>query len=255
MLTTIKTRILRLPFFRAVNQLRYVDFDPIYNTNHLDDSYYEKVKNLGDIELEHQIGRLTHYKKILSEIAQENLVGDVVEFGTWRGFSLIWIGILMQDMALFSKKIIGIDGFVGLPESEGEFSAGAFENTSKDFVSTMVKRSKYLYDVIKKNIHIEEALFSKKKYIIDTLRKYSKNGYVFIHIDCDLSSSAQEIFTILEEGKVMADTCYILFDDYGSVSNLHVTIEQFVERMRKGWHVTEHSHTNLTKNFKFVRKT
>jgi len=221
----------------------------IYNPNDLNDDYYNRIKDAGDIELEHQIGRITNYKKILSEINQEKTSGDIIEFGTFQGFSLLWIAHLNERLGMFNKKIVGLDGFVGLPNSEGGFFKGQFNDTSIKKTKNNLKYNKDLYEITKHNIKIEKFLYSEDRKILERLEQLKTKKFCFIHIDCDISSSVREIFMILKAGDLMSNKCYILFDDYGCVDSYAKTVDAIMEELKSNWSVSIHSSTKLTKNF------
>lgn len=225
--------------------------DKIYRVEDLNDSYYSKIKISGDTELEHQIGRLTNFKKIVDEIESKKINGDVVEFGTWRGFSLLWIAYFLERAGVFNKKIIGVDGFVGLPNTEGVFLKNAFNDTSERLCRDNIMFSKDLYHSTKKNISIEKNLYSEKSSI---LNKIGGKKFCLIHIDCDISSSLLEIFSILEDGSLIGDTCYLCFDDYGVMDSYKKTVDELVKTLDKKWTIKDHSKTSLTKNFLLERR-
>jgi hypothetical protein len=208
------------PFLRNIQALRFDTLDLIYHPEDLNDEYYSKIASAGDTELEHQIGRLTNYRTILTSIASDNLPGDIIEFGTWKGFSMLWIAYLTERLALFNKKIIGIDGFVGLPSSEGAFARGDFSDVTLSECRRNLLRSSHLYDVTKKQITVEPYLYSQKYEIIRKVHDIGVSRFVFAHIDCDISESAREVLAILNEGDLLADKCYLLFDDYGCKTRL-----------------------------------
>ncbi len=223
-----------------------------YKTEDLNKEYYAKIKNLGHRELEHQIGRLTNFREIIRDCA--DLQGDFIEFGSWRGFSLLWIAYFMERNAIFSKKLIGLDGFIGLPYTDGGFRRGKFANTSRKECRDNLVKSDELYSEIKKNIFVGKALYSEKEKILNYLRRLNAQKLCFVHIDCDISQSAREIFDILTEGDLIADKAYILFDDYGIEPTLREEIDRFLNSMESSWDIRVHSETNLTKNYLFIRK-
>ena len=119
-----------------------------YNPDDLSSEYYEKIKER-KWELEHQIGRLTNFKKIIEHCA--SLKGDFVEFGCYRGFSVLWTAYLAERNAIF-RKIIGLDGFTGLPYSDDEFRKGRFADTTPKKCLNNIIKSDEIYDETKKNI-------------------------------------------------------------------------------------------------------
>lgn len=223
----------------------------IYNPLDLNTEYYEKIKDLNR-DFEHQIGRLSNFKKII-EVCQ-SLEGDFIEFGSWQGFSLLWIAYFMERNAIFTKKLIGLDGFVGLPYTDGIFDKFAFSDTSLKLCRKNLLENRILYDETKRNIFIEKFLYKQKESILQFLKKKEIEKFCFIHIDCDVSRSAEEIFEILLDGKYLADKCYILFDDYGCESGLRQTIDGILKRLEENWQIETHSGTKLTKNFILDRR-
>ena len=97
-------------------------------------------------------------------------------------------------------------------------------------------------------------MYNEKTAILSYLKKLGTKKFCFIHIDCDVSLSAQEIFTLLAEGDLLADKAYILYDDYGIEARLRTVVEEFNKSKQSEWNVTVHSETLLTKNFLFTKK-
>jgi hypothetical protein len=221
-----------------------------YNPDDLNLEYYNKIKNSKFHELEHQIGRLTNFKNIIKLCA--SLEGDIVEFGCYRGFSILWIAYLSERIASF-KKIIGLDGFIGLPYGDDKFRKGRFSDTTAKKCLNNIIKSDELYEETKRNIYIGKFLYEEKGSILKYFKKLKIDKFCFIHIDCDVSQSAREIFDILIEGNLIADECYILYDDYGIENKLRDVINGFNKKMEINWNIEEHSKTKFTKNF-FLQK-
>ncbi|MFZ3069230.1 MAG: TylF/MycF/NovP-related O-methyltransferase [Microgenomates group bacterium] len=224
----------------------------IYNINDLNKKYYDKIKNTGNREFEHQIGRLINFKKIISKCS--GLKGEFIEFGSWRGFSLLWIAYFMERFAIINKKLIGIDGFIGLPYEDKLFFKGQFNNTSLRLCKKNVLNSNILYPETIKQIHIKKYLYRQKQEILKYLMTINVKGFCFIHIDCDVSQSAIEIFDILIDGDLIADKAYILFDDYGCDSGLRRVVDKFLKKISDDWIIKVDSNTKFTKNYLLIKK-
>lgn len=221
--------------------------NPIYRVEDINHEYYDKVKNIKNSELEHQIGRLINFRKIIKQCRE--LDGEFIEFGTWRGFSMLWIAYFMQASAIFGKKFVGLDGFIGLPYQDGVFDKFAFSDTSLKSCRKNIYENDLLYDEIKKNIIIEKFLYKNKLGILNFIKRNNLKKFCFIHIDCDVSQSAKEIFSLLLDGNMIANKAFILFDDYGCDSKLKESINMIFKKMESKWIIQEHSKTILTKNF------
>lgn len=223
----------------------------IYKEQDLNVFYYKKVKELGNTELEHQIGRLINFRRTISNI--DMMTGDMVEFGSWRGFSLLWIAYLLERQGIFNKKLLGIDGFTGLPYTDGIFSKYDFSDTSLKICRENIYKSDLIYPITKKNTFILKSFFKEQTNIIDFIKKEKFKKFCFIHIDCDVSQSVVEIFDLLLKYNLIADSAYILFDDYYCQSKFQKTVEKIFSEMREKWIIKKHSNTDLTQNF-FIKK-
>jgi hypothetical protein len=246
-------KILHLPgFYQAYNfKENLKKMELVYKQEDLNDDYYSKIKDIGSNELEHQIGRLKNFKKIVSECAQ--LEGDFIEFGSWKGFSLLWIAYFMERNAIFDRRLFGIDGFIGLPYADGGFSKGMFADTSLTVCRKNVLRNDSLYQETRKNIFIEKFLYKDNEKIGRYLKKSGSKKLCFIHIDCDVSRSAEEIFSLLIDKELIAEKAFILFDDYGWETGIRDVIHKFMEKINQDFYIEVHSETRFTKNY-FLRK-
>lgn len=236
-------------FLRNLNDMRYEKLRLRYNPADLTPEYYKKVKHI--TELEHQIGRLQNFKTIIEDIQKRNIPGDFIEFGVWQGFSLLWTGYFCQRSGLLDRRLIGVDGFIGLPNDDGDFKKAMFSNTSRKTCEHRLIASSDLYPDIKRQISIHESLFGE----VDKMKRIlSGKKFVFLHIDCDIGSAAIDLFKRFKENDSLADECFILFDDYGCVSTLKDVVDDEFKQLEKDWQITTHSETNLTKNFHLIRK-
>ncbi len=262
LLSPLKDRLLQGPLAYKLYQrnkewkkrraLSKPQLDMVYKLQDLTPAYYQKALRSQDPELEHQIGRLINFKAIMATLS--SMPGNLIEFGTWRGFSLLWIAYFIEREGIFNKKIVGLDSFEGLPYSDGEFRQHAFATTSLSLCRSNLLGSKQLYKATKKNILIDKFHFKDTKAIQAYLRRHQLTQFCFIHIDCDVSQSFLEIWDLLITHNLMAPQAYLLFDDYGCESNLQIVVDRAFAGLNGQWEITPHSETKLTKNFLFTRK-
>jgi len=249
MLYRLKQQVLASPFLRNLNDMRYTRMTLEYDPADLTPEYYERIKHI--TELEHQIGRLQNFRAIIQDIAGKDIKGDFIEFGTWRGFSLLWTAYFCQRAALFDRAIIGVDGFVGLPNSDGDFRLGQFSDVTRKICEHNLRAATELYGQIKARIAIHEALFDDARKMRPIL---AGKKFAFVHIDCDIGSAAFTLFRRIQETDCLADTCYLLFDDYGCESSLRSVVDKELRALEPHWSITPHSSTKLTKNVRLNRK-
>lgn len=135
-----------------------------------------------------------NYNRVpLFQIAKNNSLPDglVLEFGVWSGESIV------QIQNIFGSDVYGFDSWYGLPETDKYFIKGEFNRNGK---KPEINNSK---------IHLIDGWFSQ------TIEPWSKQhpGHIrFVNVDSDVYSSANEIFTTLQDRFVKGTTIY--FDEY-----------------------------------------
>lgn len=130
----------------------------------------------------------------LSYAVRRSVFGHVCEFGVQNG------GTLHVLADYFRPRVVhGFDSFIGLPE---EWRKNAFNVTPK---GAMAVQS---LPIVRENARLVAGWFQ------DTLPKWlaTNNGPMgFVHIDCDLYSSASCVLTLLKS-RLIAGTV-IVFDE------------------------------------------
>ena len=161
-----------------------------------------------------RIGKLLYQYEIYKKIT--DLPGDILEFGVFKGASLIrfltYRSILENN---FSRKIIGFDTFSKFPMQKEksdikiikEFTLDAGNPISKDELNSIL---------IKKRFENFELIEGK---VEDTLKKFiekNRNTKIsLLHLDMDVYKPTKYVLDILE--KRIVKNGIILIDDYGTM--------------------------------------
>jgi len=205
---------------------------------------YENYKYIR--EAEHQIGRFINMQKILKEIEDTSLIGDLVEFGTWQGQ-----GLRLFDLAITHKtnrKLVGIDSFEGLPETSTVWHKGTFSNTSKDMVAKTLDSNIKNFD----SVELIQGWFDNPSVANELYEKVKDISIV--HLDADLASSTTTALNILEkymEGRT--SPMFLLFDDWGCHPNeVPEAFNSWLASVKSKYNIQEEivGYTNLTRYFK-----
>ena len=204
-------------------------------------------QNIKLSEVEHQVGRYLNMKDIISEIKKENIEGDVLEFGTWQGLSLLILSKLFADS---NRKFIGIDSFEGLPETSTIWTKGAFSNTTYNLALQNI--SEHCFN--KQSFKLIKGWFNDKS-VADSLYNETSN-ICLIHFDADLGSSTSQALKIIEPYlKNRNKPIYFLFDDWGCHQD--EVPESFLEWLKTKqfiYNFSAHkiSTTRLTRYYKII---
>jgi len=171
-----------------------------------DISFYKS--NIRYRELEHQVGRFLNIKKIVEKIEGEDIKGDIIEFGVWKGLSLSLFDLCFENKF---RNLIGIDNFSGLPITWGIWKKGSFSNTSENIVLDNYYNSSSLE---KMNLRLIRGQFDDPK-VAEHLYKATKDLCI-IHFDLDLGFSLNHALKIIEPYlKNRKRSYFFLFDDWG----------------------------------------
>ena len=176
----------------------------------------------------YRIGNLLSHYEIYKKVL--NIPGSVLEFGVFKGCSLIqWATFRELLENENSRKIVGFDMFGPFPQSKKIKSDELFiEKWNKSFEGTFVSKEELEKSFTHKgngNILLIEGD------IRETLPKYLKQNPAFkislLHIDTD----------VYEPCKVVLELCWdrvvrggiILFDDYSVIEGETVAIDEFIK--------------------------
>ncbi len=144
--------------------------------------------------------------------------GDVLEFGTFRGFSAYLMAQLIKELQ-YETHLYLFDSFEGLPEASSPVDKNSYE-------IAMNKRWKKgnMFPGGKIEVLIEKALtkiIPREKLTIvkgfyeDTLdASIPKTKAALINVDCDLYCSAKIVLEKILEKDILQDGCLLLLDDY-----------------------------------------
>ena len=181
---------------------------------HWGDLVYRNTPNAIS-KIVYDMGRASLFKEERQEsfmhafehIARENIDGDYLEFGCYRGASLIMAGKIASRLKLRSMRFFAFDSFEGLPASEGRlFRKGAYSCSLQAFNEYVTKAGIPASRVVPVAGMYENTLTE------DLKRRHSMRKAALIHIDCNLYSSTQEALRFIED--LLGVGSVLIFDDW-----------------------------------------
>lgn len=201
-------------------------------------------------EMEHQKGRFLNMSKIKDEIELADYEGDILEFGTWQGLSLILLSMLFSQ-GHHRRMAIGIDSFEGLPISSTIWEKGGFNNTSIDVAQNNLKKFARLFEN-RIDTKLIKGWFDDPK-VQQELRNLALDP-ILVHFDADLGVSTSQALTIVEPFlQDRQKPVYFLFDDWGChPDEVPDAFFNWLEKFRLGKqvHITKLSSTRFTRYYR-----
>ena len=171
------------------------------------------------------------YKKII------NLPGDVVEFGVFKGNSIIQFATFRELLENeHSRKIVGFDMFGNFPHRREARGGGIasdkkfIDKWNEQFDNEFLSKDEIAQAISDKNIGNVELIEGN---ILDTLEPYiEKNPQLriaLLHIDVDVYEPAKfalnKLFNRIVRGGV------VVFDDYATIEGETLAVEEFFSDM------------------------
>lgn len=155
---------------------------------------------------------LNNIEEIMNIIIKENIVGDILEAGVWRGGASIFIKKMLQYYNI-NKKLYVCDSYEGMPkpqthkytkdDNDTHYLKNSYLGVSLDIVQNNFKK----YDAIDDNVIFLKGWFS------DTLKNPDINKLCLLRMDGDMYSSTMDILNNLYD-KVSTGG-FVIIDDYG----------------------------------------
>ena len=108
-----------------------------------------------------------------------------------------------------NQNFIGIDTFLGLPESSTVWTKGQFSNTSLDICEKNIR--KWINPLSK--LELIQGRFNDSNVIMRLLKYHDISVF---HFDADLGSSTEEALQVVKLClSTKQESVYFLFDDWG----------------------------------------
>jgi tetratricopeptide (TPR) repeat protein len=144
--------------------------------------------------------------KLLAEIRDKNIEGDIVEFGIYQGWWINFLYRTTEELGL-NRRLYGFDSFEGLSDPHPEHDqaywkkgqyACSLEQVSVNVQAALRPRLKLVKGFFEKSLHSAEALVAGK--------------FSYVRIDCDIYLPALDCLRYL--GPRLADGAIVVFDDW-----------------------------------------
>jgi O-methyltransferase len=172
--------------------------------------------------------RYEGYRKIAGMIRKNSVEGDYLEFGVYKGTSLIQFYNLFKKSGLNDIRLFAFDAFQGLPGSEGNtFQKGEFFFPKKSFIRRIKKAG-----VNPERVIIVEGFFNESL-TAEVKKQHGLSKAAVIHVDCDLYESTTDVLRFCQE--LVQEGTVLIFDDYLSFQNETDPTQYGEEKAFKEW--------------------
>lgn len=170
------------------------------------------------------VKRLENLRTLTESALVEDIPGDFIETGVWRGGACILMRGLLAAYGVIDRKVVVADSFEGLPPpDEGRFPADAGD-THHQFhqLAIPLESVQAHFDAYGLLDHQVEFL---KGWFSDTLPTLANRRFAVIRLDGDMYQSTMEALDNLYDR--LSPGGFVIIDDYGAVPACRAAVEDF----------------------------
>lgn len=169
--------------------------------------------------------RLRHLRNLVERTIREDVPGDYIETGVWRGGACILMKGVLAAHNVFDRLVYCADTFSGLPKPDPKFPADKRDRLHKFrelAVSEETVRSNFAaYDLLDDKVVFLKGLFE------NTLPKLSNETFALIRLDGDMYGSTMSALVHLYDR--VSPSGFVVIDDYGGLRNCAKAVHDFLD--------------------------
>lgn len=182
-------------------------------------------------------------------IINNNIEGDFVECGVWKGGNLILLQKIIEKAKINNRKIYGFDTFTGMPKP----TLHDLKTNSKDKNNFYKKNWLYVSENevrknFKRNLNNDDNLILIKGDVTETLKIKSNipNKISILRLDTDFYKSTkielEVLYPRVSKGGI------IIIDDYGSWQGAKKAVDEYFFNQSIWLHYIDHDGRLIIKN-------
>lgn len=156
------------------------------------------------------IKRLDNLQFCVEDVLLNEIEGDLIETGVWRGGSCIFMKYILDELKVKHKKVYVADSFMGLPEPDKKY---LHDLNDKHYLENYLKVD---FETVLNNFKAYKVLDDNVEFLIgwfkDTLCNINSNKFCILRLDGDMYESTMQSLENLYYKLSIGG--YIIIDDY-----------------------------------------
>jgi O-methyltransferase len=171
--------------------------------------------------------RLDNLEACVRTILNEDIPGDIIETGVWRGGACMFMKAVLNRFGDTTRNIWLADSFAGLPKpkSEADLEKPEFDLAGCEFLQISMEQVKANFERFDL---LDDRVRFLKGWFCDTLPTAPIEQLSLLRLDGDLYDSTMDALNALYHKVVPGG--FVIVDDYGTWSSCRQAVEEFRER-------------------------
>ena len=171
--------------------------------------------------------RLRNVRELVERTLRENVPGDYIETGVWRGGACIMMRGVLQAHGVRDRRVVCADSFEGLPRPD----AKNYPADNRDHLFTF-KELAVSVEEVRQNFEaydlLDEQVVFLKGFFKDTLPHLGNQRFALIRLDGDMYQSTMDALTNLYDR--LSNSGFVIIDDYGGLKNCKRAVHAFLDQ-------------------------
>lgn len=168
--------------------------------------------------------RLENIAECLATILTENIPGDVIEAGVWRGGAVIFMKGILSAFNVSNRKVWVADSFQGVPRPNIEVYPQDLEDKLYTYKELQVSKEEVKNNFIKYDLFDDNVIFLEG-WFKDTLYTAPIEKLSLLRIDGDLYESTFQSLEALYPKLAPGGFCIV--DDYGTFDYCSKAVDDY----------------------------
>jgi len=168
--------------------------------------------------------RLANLRQICEAVLQNEVPGDFIETGVWRGGACIYMRAILKAYGDTTRRVFVADSFEGLPKPDVESYPEDTGDIHHTYEQLAVSKEQVEQNFLRYGLMDDQVIFLKG-WFKDTLPKAPIEKLAVLRLDGDMYESTMDGFTNLYDK--VSPGGYIIVDDYGAVKACAKAVNDF----------------------------
>jgi O-methyltransferase len=172
--------------------------------------------------------RLSNIQFAVETILSENIPGDFLEAGTWKGGGCILMRALLEVCDVTDRIVWVADSFVGVPPATLAQDAGlALSSNDIDYIAVSLDRVQRLfqrYGLLDEQVRFLQGWFK------DTLESAPVEKLSLLRVDGDLYESTRDALVGMYDR--VSPGGFVIIDDYNDIPACKLAVDEFRQQRK-----------------------
>lgn len=165
--------------------------------------------------------RMDHLHRCMDIIRRENIPGDLMECGVWRGGACIFMQGYLRAHGMTDRRVFVADSFEGMPRPKDNDGLDLSKEKYPELAVSRedVERHFELYDLLGENVVFLAGWFK------DTLLTAPVEQLALLRLDGDLYDSTMD--SLVHQYDNVASGGIVIVDDFNNLSECRAAVRDF----------------------------